>query len=249
MRREIDEACREAAAPDQTAVANTVRGCGGRLTHTFHIQNAVSALLPGTAIRTVADHPLVAHVVEDARTEAELNISAQAINCATFWNAGQTGGSFWNATLDTGVDTGHPSLSGILWWEHVSHDTAKTRSEYNDTPTSTDDFHGHGTHVAGIMSSGDALFRGIAYGSTRSTNLKAGYRTTSGGGGMYQSDAMDAVQWGLSNATIDAINLSFGSSDPMDNEDDDNTRFWDGVIQTRSNALPSRGNEGGTEKR
>ncbi len=195
MRREIDEACREAAAPDQPAVANTVRGCGGRLTHTFHIQNAVSALLPGTAIRTVADHPLVAHVVEDARTEAELNISAQAINCATFWNAGQR-----RLVLECHSDTG--SIRDIP--RSPAYCGGSTSHIYTARPILIESMTlqqarmiSTGTpHVAATCPS-EMPCPGIAY-APHAARTQGGIQDKWGGGGMYQSDAMDASAMGLS---------------------------------------------------
>jgi hypothetical protein len=53
-------------------------------------------------------------------------------------------------------------------------------------------------------------------------NLKAGYRTISGGGMMYYSDFLDSVDWGYFNANVSIFNYSFGGSsstdDPIENK-------------------------------
>jgi len=250
MRSRILQRTREAVAAEQSEVASFVRGLGGTVTYTYDFENTVAARVPGRAISALANHPLVRYVVEDQKTEAHLDISAPAMGVQTFWNAGETGGVWYNATMDTGVDTGHPNMGRTGgWWQVVRHTTAAGDPNYNDNSSSTDDLQGHGTHVAGIMNSNHATWRGVAFGSTRSTNLKAGWRTSDGRGSMYQSDAMSAMNWGLSNATIDVVNLSFGASDPMTADDDDYTRFWDALVHTQNIVFTkSAGNEGGTSE-
>ncbi len=250
MRSRVLERTRAAVAAEQSELAAFVRGVGGTVSYTYDFENTIAARVPGTAISAIANHPLVRYVVEDQLTEAQLNVSVPALGTQTFWNAGLTGGVWWNATMDTGVDTGHPNMGKSSgWWQVVRHTTAVGASNYDDNSSSTDDLQGHGTHVAGIMNSNDATNRGVAFGSTRSTNLKAGWRTTDGRGSMFQSDAMSAMNWGLTNATIDVVNLSFGASDPMTADDDDYTRFWDALVHVQNIVFTkSAGNEGGTNK-
>ena len=250
MRLRILQRIREAVAAEQSEVASFVRGLGGTVTYTYDFENTVAARVPGSALSALADHPLVRYVVEDQKTEADLDISVPALGTQTFWNAGETGGNWYNATMDTGVDTGHPNMGRTNgWWQVVRHDTGSGDSSYNDNSSSTDDLQGHGTHVAGIMNSNHATFRGVAFGSTRSTNLKAGWRSTTGRASMYRSDAMSAMNWGLTNAVIDVVNLSFGANYPMTDDDDDYIRFWDGLVHSQNIVLSkSAGNEGGTGK-
>lgn len=248
MRREIERRTKLAVERDQETLRGSIASLGGSLTYAYEIGNMLSARVPGNAIQALANHPLVLMVEEDRRMPAHLNVSAPAIRAETFWNAGETGGVWWNATCDTGVDTSHPALSGKTWWQGVFHSTAAGDSSYNDNSSSTDDLQGHGTHVAGIANSQNATNRGISHGSTRSTNLKAGWRSNDGGGWMYWSDSMASVHWGFSNATMDVINLSFGGEMTVD--DSGFIRFWDAVVDARSTtATISAGNSGaGTNK-
>ncbi len=243
MRLEIMERLRESCAADHAVIADLVRGFGGTVIGAFHILNCVSARVPATAVRSIAEHPLVASVTQDQPDQAHLDVSAPATGAPTFWNAGETGGVWWNATCDTGVDTSHPALSGKTWWQRVFHDAARLEPTYNDNYNTTDDLQGHGTHVAGIANSTNATYRGIAFGSTRSTNLKAGFRNSLGRGSMMRTDAMAAVEWGLTNATIDAFNLSFGSL--AEEEDHEYARFWDSVVYGKNVvAVIAAGNDG-----
>ncbi len=250
MRSRILQRTREAIAAEQSEVATFVRGLGGTVSYTYDFENTVAARVPGRAISALANHPMVRYVVEDQKTESQLDISAPAMGAQTFWNAGETGGVWYNATMDTGVDTGHPNMGRTSgWWQVVRHTTAVGDADYDDNSSSTDDLQGHGTHVAGIMNSNHATWRGVAFGSARSTNLKAGFRKSDGRSSMYWSDGMAAVNWGLSNATMDVVNLSFGASDPMTNDDDDYTRFWDALVHAHNIVMTkSAGNEGGTNK-
>jgi serine protease AprX len=247
MRKDIMADAEQAVAGDHAAISNLVHSLNGIVIYNFQILSSVAARVPGTAIEEISTHPLVAHITEDDADELHLNISTPTTGAGTFWAAGETGGIWWNATCDTGVDTSHPALNGQTWWQGVFHAAGRWESNYNDTHTSTDDFQGHGTHVAGIANSRDTTYRGVSYGSTRSTNLKAGYRTTTGGGSMVRSDAMAAVHWGLNNATIDAINLSFGSY--IEADDHEYARFWDAVVDAQSTiATISAGNDGPGDK-
>lgn len=249
MRSQVMQRAEQAVAFEQSLVRQFVLEKLGSVTYTYTIVNSIAAQVSGKAIREISEHPLVERVIEDKLMEAHLNLAGPALFVNTFWNAGVTGGVYWNATLDTGVDTSHPNLSSKTWWQGVFHDTAKNQAIYDDDSTSTDDLQGHGTHVAGIMNSDHATYRGIAFGSTRSTNLKGGFRRTNGNGSMFDSDARAAVHWGHTNATVDVINYSFGSSDPMVDDDDDMIKFWDGYVHGTSTTMTkSAGNSGSGAK-
>lgn len=243
-RARIAQRMRQAVEAGQTEVESFVHGLGGSVTYRFFVQNAIAARLPGRAISAVAAHPLVRRVVEDGLREACLDVSVPTIGAPTFWSAGETGGVWYNATLDTGVDTGHPNMGKPGgWWQVVKHDTARWNDFYRDDPNTPDDLFGHGTHVAGIMNSNHETFRGVAFGSWRSVNLKAGWRHYDARAAMYDSDAMAAVQWGISNATIDVLNLSFGSLATAG--DDDYARFYDALVHAWGIVFTvSAGNDG-----
>jgi len=63
-----------------------------------------------------------------------------------------TGSGYTVAILDTGVDGTHPALSGRVVAGH----------DFVNGDADPDDDYGHGTHVAGIVASGDTTYRGLA---------------------------------------------------------------------------------------
>ncbi len=78
---------------------------------------------------------------------------------------------------------------------------------YNNDPDPKDD-HGHGTHVAGIISSNDPIYRGVAPGA----KLVAVKALSSGGSG-YSSDVIAGIDWCNHNAKkygILVISMSLG---------------------------------------
>jgi serine protease AprX len=109
---------------------------------------------------------------------------------------------------------------------------------------------GHGTHVAGTVTSTDSTYRGIAHGLGFLMNGKAGFDydgNDGGDGGMYSSDGMACADWALTNSWDDAdvMNLSYGG--PATSDDGGYERFWDAVVdQMDAVAAISAGNFGTT---
>ena len=125
-----------------------------------------------------------------------LNRSAQVIGAVQTWQVqNYTGQGVKVAVLDSGVDGNHPALAG------------KVVAEDSTVPTEGVDVPGdHGTHVAGIVASQDAVRRGIAHGADI-INVKV---LTAGGGGDHTW-----VEQGMQRAfELDAqvVNMSLGWS-------------------------------------
>ncbi len=135
------------------------------------------------------------------------------------------------AILDTGVDTKHPALKNSLWTNpgemgFDSHGKNKADNGLDDDKNGfTDDVHGwnfaqnnadikddhgHGTHIAGLITGDSKEFKGIAPG-TKIMILKY-YDPKAPGGGNLMS-TVRAIRYALlMGATI--INYSGGGSDP-----------------------------------
>lgn len=249
MRQEITRRMTAEVAFEQANVAASVQSLGGRVTYQHTLQNAVSARLPGTALQSMAAHPLVGRVVADVVGKASLNVSVPSIYASYFWNAGLDGGVWDAAICDTGVDTGHPALdddtvAARTWYSHTFHATAVLDSNYNDNSATTTDLQGHGTHVAGIALSSDSTYRGVAYGADIGINLKAGWRNKAGDGRFYWSDVRAALDWAQAQTEEpEVVNFSAGAENAA--EDDTFAQFWDAFVysQACSGAL-SAGNAG-----
>ena len=110
-------------------------------------------LLPGCVWR-----PMEFAAADSFRIQAEYVVVATAAGSGDGWNLLQIGvagevatpyaGQVAAAVVDTGVDPGHPDLSGRLlpMQDLVGDDAYETRGNYKGR-----DGNGHGTHIAGIM--------------------------------------------------------------------------------------------------
>ncbi|MCL6553865.1 MAG: S8 family serine peptidase [Firmicutes bacterium] len=204
--------------PEQNALVDYIRSLGGRARGGYRMVNMVAGVVPAHAVATLANHSLVAYVAEDVRASATLDVSVPSIGAPTFWTNGFDGGMWDAAVVDTGMDAGHPAFAGKTISSLVCHATAQTDPTYADDPSTGDDLQGHGTHVGGIVMSQGAAecpnCRGVARGLDVTHNLKAGFRTTTGGGLMYDSDRRTCVD--SVGQQAEAVNLSFGGSTTLD---------------------------------
>jgi len=122
-------------------------------------------------------------------------------NVASLWQMTTGNGETVVAVLDTGIDGNHKELNG------------KVIAEVNlsDSPTSGD-IHGHGTHVAGIISAADDALgvSGVAPGCTL-LNVKVASDT-----GICQSSALaQGIIWAVDNgASVINISIEFGEPSP-----------------------------------
>ena len=194
----------------RSAVESIVAELGGTVHYRSPVLNLLAARLPEGAVEFLRTHPLVASVEPDAVRDLQLDVSVPSTGATSFWTGGFTGGVYELVDPDTGVDRTHPALVGKISDEAVFHAAAQGQGNYNDDPTTPDDLHGHGTHIAGIMGSQDATYRGLAYGLFGVINAKWGYLTTGGGGQGIESDSMRAMDWAILTAGGDVLSLSFG---------------------------------------
>ncbi len=116
------------------------------------------------------------------------------------------------AVLDTGVDFSHPELASSI----------AGGACFISNCTSFSDGNGHGTHVAGIITS-DGANSANSKGAAPQAMIFAGKVLDDTGSG-YLSDTVAAINSlaGNSNLTIDAISLSLGSSQTWRSSNCDN---------------------------
>ncbi|MBB4681518.1 S8 family peptidase [Crossiella cryophila] len=94
----------------------------------------------------------LAKVWLDGVAKPTLATSVPQIGAPAAWQRGLTGAGVTIGVLDSGVDGTHPDLAGKLLQQQDFTGTL---------PQGGDDL-GHGTHVAGIIASGDSQYRGVA---------------------------------------------------------------------------------------
>lgn len=202
---------------------------GGAVLYRSPFLNLDVIRLPPERVELLRHHPLVASVEPDAVLDLQLDISVPTIGASSFWGGGYTGGPFELVVPDTGVDPLHPGLIGKVSDARTFHDQAQSQGDYNDNPLTTDDLHGHGTHIAGIVAGQDSIYRGVAYGMLGVINAKFGYLTNTGNGRGTESDSMKAMDWAIFTAGGDVLSLSFGGG----SNDDGNSgwgRYMDALV-------------------
>ena len=225
-RREIYDKSEEILAPVMREVIDSIELIGGNVFSHTVVLPALFVVLPLHSIPELALLDGVRRISEDETMAISMDISAYVIEADEWWSAGYTGGVWDLAVVDTGIDGSHPALT--VDRASVFHLSALFDLSYGDNPFSTDDFSGHGTHIAGTVASSDGTYRGVAYGMDALINAKAGYVRTSGGARMKQTDGMSAVDWAISSAGADVITLSFGGS--LGLSDSSYARFYDAVV-------------------
>lgn len=88
------------------------------------------------------------------------------------WNLGITGKNKTICVIDSGINKSHPSLTGKVLYEvcycdnpYPLQDCCPNNQSTQSGEGAARDNYGHGTHVAGIITSYDPLYRGVAYDS------------------------------------------------------------------------------------
>ncbi len=142
------------------------------------------------------------------------------------------------AIIDTGVDYNHPDLADNIWrnpgeipnnnidddnngyidddigWDFVSVTSGGANGE-DMGPRDRDpiDFHGHGTHCAGIASASTNNKIGIAGVSwgCKIMPLRAGYKTPTGDGSLATTDTSSALYYAADN-NANVISMSWGGA-------------------------------------
>ncbi len=255
IRDEIAVQLRAEVEADQQSVRTALEKLGGTVEFGTICVNTLVAVLPVMAIDEAAAITKVARISEDECLHMGLTNADNATRITDMgglWDAGETGGIYDPAVLDTGIDLTHPGLddeagrTNFYTWYLV----AASGSSIWDDETTQEDLQGHGTHVMGIVASmGTSLYPshlGMAHGADKVVTLKAGYRDIYGGGRMFASDAMWNVDRALYdtgllrpfdtfNDDIEGINLSFWGETTA--AETDYSRFYDSVISSYPDLL------------
>ncbi len=164
---------------------------GADIEHQYGIINAVAAQIPVQAAEKIAERNFVKLVEPDYSVKLVLDESIPQIQADRVWDLGVSGKEIDVAVLDTGIYDEHSSLS--------------VEREIDYTGEGTNDLHGHGTHVAGIIASSDSTYRGVAFDSDL-FNVKVLNKEGSG----YGSDVIEGIEWAIDNGA-EVLSMSFGA--------------------------------------
>ncbi|GAA0572916.1 S8 family serine peptidase [Kribbella sandramycini] len=136
----------------------------------------------------------------DGPVRAFLDKSVPQIGAPEAWKSGLTGKGTQVAVLDSGIDTAHPDLD----------DAVVAAKDFTESESGTADKHGHGTHVASIVTGDNDQYRGVA----PDAKLLNGKVLGDDGGGS-DSGVIAGMEWAVQ-LGADVVNMSLGSSWPDD---------------------------------
>lgn len=125
--------------------------------------------------------------------------------------SGIDGSGYTVAVLDTGIDLNHAAFGADANGDGVSDRIVFAQDFSSDRDGSADDVQGHGSHVASIVGSETAAYRGVAPGADIAALQVL---DNSGSGGMAGIES--ALRWVIDNAAaynIVAVNMSLGGGD------------------------------------
>ncbi len=177
-----------------------VRRHGGEIKYVYTLINAISATLPEKAIDAIRRNPNVEYVEIDEKIVAcqqTVPWGISKIGATTVHYNGNKGTGIKIAVIDSGIDYGHPDLTGNY------------KGGYNFVAKNSDPFddHGHGTHVSGTIAALDNTFGVI--GVAPEAEIYA-VKVLDGTGSGYNSDVIAGIQWSVNN-TMRIANMSLGS--------------------------------------
>ncbi|MCF2532377.1 S8 family peptidase [Yinghuangia soli] len=150
-------------------------------------------------------NPGVARVWLDGRVAASLDRSVPQVGAPAAWQAGFTGAGITTAVLDTGIDAAHPDLK----------DAVAEAVDFTGTSPSAADGHGHGTHVASIITGSGAASAGQFKGVAPDTRLVVGKVLEDTGFGS-ESGIIAGMEWAAGKAKVVNMSLGGGPSDGTD---------------------------------
>jgi subtilisin family serine protease len=139
----------------------------------------------------------------DGPVQALLDQSVPQIGAPQAWQAGYTGKNTTVAVLDTGIDASHPDLA----------DAVVQAQNFTSSQFGADDYFGHGTHVASIITGRHDKYTGVA----PDTKLLNGKVLSDGGSGL-DSWIIAGMEWAAAQGA-NVVNMSLGSRFPSDGTD------------------------------
>ncbi|MBN1286729.1 MAG: S8 family serine peptidase [Anaerolineae bacterium] len=182
---------------------------GFTLTYRYMYIPALAGTIASAHLAALEAKPYIARVEFNIPLQATLNDVRQLINADAGYALGYTGAGIRVAVLDSGVDTDHPDLQDSIMAQQC-YNSAPADCPPGNTPTgsSAEDENGHGTNVAGIITSnGTVAPRGVA---PDAEIVAVRILNTWGGGSM--ADVIAGLDYVRGLGSVHLINLSLGGA-------------------------------------
>ena len=178
-----------------------------KLEKRYSLINALSGTISNAGLERLRSSAEIKSIYPDRQFSITLSDSAFLIDANYSWNrqldgTNITGKGETVCVIDTGIDYNHSALGGGLGNKVIGGYNFISDNEYFY------DNNGHGTHVAGIIASDDAVYRGIAPDASLIAIKACDYS-----GSCRESDFAAGIEWCVANATkynISVITLSIG---------------------------------------
>ncbi|ONI91777.1 hypothetical protein ALI144C_00610 [Actinosynnema sp. ALI-1.44] len=214
----------DAARPDIPLIVSGPAAGAAKVMDLPGIQGAAVRVDKATGLRAFSS---AQRIWLDGPVVAMLDKSVPQIGAPEAWKAGYKGKNTTVAVLDTGIDATHPDLAGA-----VVDAKNFTRSEHG-----ADDYQGHGTHVASIITGQNAKYEGVA----PDTSLLNGKVLDDHGVGS-ESSIIAGMQWAADKGA-NVVNMSLGSPMPSDGTDPLSTALNAITAKTGTLFVVAAGNE------
>lgn len=191
------------------------------------------SLIHGAAVKgnkhtleRLAQNSFVGEIQPDYITNVTLDLSSPNILAPSVWSDNVTGKGVIVAVVDTGIHH-HPAFENRI---------VNERDFTIDG--STEDFYGHGTHVAGIIASDDPTYKGVAPGASL-INAKVLNRYGWG----YTSDVIAGLDWAVSSGA-EVISMSLGANIGWCDGNDAMSLAVDNAVSKGAIVVVAAGNSG-----
>ncbi len=218
-------------AVDVIVEAEDVKGVHALETKKLGMGNFYSMRISKSEIPKLEKSDSVKKVWLEKTYRPLLDVAAPLINASYFYDSGYNGSGIKVCIIDTGVNSSHPALSPRV----VAEKDFVTTDSDGDNPMDSD---GHGTHVAGIVASADAVYRGIAPGASI---LNA--KVFSSGGGAPESKIMSAMDWCIEQGA-DILTMSLGGPENPSDGSDALSQYADAAAEMGKVVTIAAGNSG-----
>ena len=209
----------------------------------------MSARISRAVLEKLRSNNNVAIIEEDIPIYAQLAESVPQIGADQSWELGITGSGISVAVLDTGIDTDHTDLYDSLVWEECFLSGGSCPVTGTTTASgegSAEDGNGHGTHVAGIITSDNTTYSGVA---PNAGIVAIKILNDSGSGSM--SNIVSGLDWVAENHDayrIRIVNMSLGSETIFEGAcDSESASLADAVAAVKNEGIvlfAASGNDG-----